>query len=159
MKKLHLLIIVALISAFAISCKKDDDDEVAPVYNSDEWVGHYIGESNGEVTVSNAGQSSTQPIESDMVFDIIQGNEANIIIMTDDSGETVSGTVSGNKVIFDEQTTTQTEQGVAMVLKNNMVATFNSTSCTIKWVITGTATYQGVEMPVTGNVTTIADKQ
>lgn len=159
MKKLHLLIIVALISAFAISCKKDDDDKVEPVYNSDEWIGHYIGESNGEITVSNAGQSSTQPIEADMEFDIIKGSEANIIIMTDASGERVRGTVSGNKVTFDEQTTTQTEQGVAMVLKNNMVATFTSSSCTIKWAITGTATYLGVEMPVTGTVTTLADKQ
>ena len=123
MKKLHLLIIVALMSAFAFSCKKDEED-VTPIDNRSEWVGHYKGDSNGQITIQMGDQSSTQPIVEEIEFDIKKGSNSNDIIMTDDTGESVTGTVSGNKVTFEEMTVNETQDGVIMNLSYKMIATF-----------------------------------
>lgn len=158
MKKLHLLIIVALFSAFVISCKKDDE-VIVPVDNRAEWVGHYKGNSQGQITIQLGDQTSTQPVDGAIEFDIEKGSSTDKIIMTDDSGETVIGTVNGNNVTFAEMTTNETQDGVVMSLSNKMTATFSGTTCTINMTITGTANYLGINMPVTGSVTSIANKQ
>lgn len=160
MKKTYLFLIVTLLSVFILGCSKDDEEaDNNPTYNIEDWLGHYKGESNGEITLTYEGQTQSEPIETDMEFDIEKGSQSNQIIMTDEFGDSVSGTISGNKVTFEELSETMTLDGISMVLYNNMTGTFNGSSITIVQKISGTATYLGIEMPVTGTVTTVAEKQ
>lgn len=155
-RKLHLLIIVAFLGVFISSCKKDE--EVAPVDQRDQWIGNYVGETNGSITLTIAGQTSTQPLNGDVDFQIQKGNNSNEILMVDET-ETVRGVISGTSVTFDPMTTEQVQDGVTIQLTANTTGTLSGSVFNYKMVITGQGEYLGVNFPIEGIATTVATKQ
>lgn len=155
-RKLHLLIIVAFLGVFISSCKKDE--EVVPVDQRDQWVGTYVGETNGSITLTMAGQTTTNPLSGPVGFEIKKGSNSNEIVMVEDS-ESVRGVISGSNVTFDPITTDQVQDGVTIQMTANTTGTFSGNVFNYKMIITGQGEYLGISFPIEGIATTVATKQ
>lgn len=155
-RKLHLLVVLALLGVFVSSCEKDE--EVTPVDQREQWLGTYEGETNGSITLTMAGQTSTQPLNGDVSFKIEKGSNSNEILMVDDS-VTVKGIIDGSNVTFDEMTTEQVQDGVTIQLIANTTGTLSGNVFNYKMIITGQGEYMGISFPIEGIATTVATKQ
>lgn len=155
-RKLHLLVVLALLGVFVSSCEKDE--EVAPLDQREQWLGSYVGETNGSITLTMAGQTSTQPLNGDVSFKIEKGSNSNEILMVDDS-VTVKGIIDGSNVTFDEMTTEQVQDGVTIQLIANTTGTLSGNVFNYKMIITGQGEYMGISFPIEGIATTVATKQ
>lgn len=155
-RKLQLLIIVAFLGVFVSSCKKDE--EVAPIDQRDQWIGTYVGETNGSITLTMAGEATTQPLNGPVSFEIKKGSNTNEIVMVEDT-DSVKGVINGSNVTFDPITTDQVQDGVTIQMTANTTGTFSGNVFNYKMIFTGQGEYLGISFPIEGIATAVATKQ
>jgi len=155
-RKTYLLIIIAFLGIFLSSCKKDK--EVTPTDQRDQWIGTYVGETNGSITLTMVGQTTTRPLNGQLSFEIKKGDRINEILMIDDSA-TLRGIINGSSVTFDPMTTVQVQDGLSIHLIINSTGTLSGTVFSSEMIITGQGEYFGLIFPIEGMATTIATKQ
>ncbi len=156
-QKIHFLIIVVLLGVFVSSCKKDEEEEIQ-VDNREQWLGNYVGVSEGDITISFLGQTQTIPLNGPVSFEIQKGSSINEILMVNDS-ITVRGIIDGTAVVFDPISAEQEYNDVLLEIVGNTTGTLSGDVINYDMIITGDAEYLGISIPVEGEVTAEATKQ
>jgi hypothetical protein len=126
----------------------------------DQFEGTYLLNVNGSFTVTIYGETYTEPISASNATLTLTKSSSSATSMIVSGYFNTEAEVSGNTIIFDPETTTETDEDITIIMTiTHNSGTLSNNTLSFTSTIAGDAYYEGTSFPITGNLNNVAYKQ